>query len=285
MPSLFRKKYQKFQRFQAQTTSASAATKAPIFQANSVPVRTVAFMQDNTHLVSLNGHLSVRLWGLASQAEEWMLDASYVTPISCATISPDGSLAAVGSETGAVVVWDLGNRVVRYAFRSHTDCVTSIQFSPDSSILASASSNGTMIIWDMKTSRQIRKYNTRSDSKDSILAFYDNTSYATGSSGSSIRLWDVSHHSAQSLLILSGHIGSVNAAAFSPNGNRLISGSDDTTIRLWDMNAEETYAILRGHTGNVTAVEFSRGMSLIVSGSEDMTVRVWDNPMLPSCIP
>jgi WD40 repeat protein len=275
MASLFRKKFQKFQKVQSRTTSGSRTPETPTLQSNPIRINTLAFTHDNKHVISINGNLLVSKWNMVSQAEKWELDASYVTPMSCAAISPDGSLAAVGSDTGVVVAWDLENIVVRYAFRSHRSCVTSVQFSPDSSILASTSSNGTMILWDMNTSRQIRKYNTGPSSRDFVLAFRDSL-FATNSSDSSIKLWDVSHYSAQPRLILSGHTESVNAVAFSPDGNRLISGSDDTTIRLWGLDAEETYAILKSHTKKVTIVTFSRGASIIVSGSEDRTVRVWD---------
>ncbi|CCA77459.1 related to WD40-repeat protein (notchless protein), partial [Serendipita indica DSM 11827] len=76
---------------------------------------------------------------------------------------------------------------------------------------------------------------------------------------------------------LRGHSGSVVAVAFSPDGSRIVSGSRDQTIRLWDAKTGEPVGDpLRGHSNSVTAVAFSPDGSRIVSGSEDETIRLWD---------
>ncbi|KAG6330479.1 hypothetical protein ID866_8610 [Astraeus odoratus] len=76
---------------------------------------------------------------------------------------------------------------------------------------------------------------------------------------------------------LLGHTGSVRSVAFSPDGTRIVSGSFDNTVRVW--NAERGVQIgspLQGHTDYVTSVAFSPDGTRIVSGSYDQTVRVWD---------
>ncbi len=65
--------------------------------------------------------------------------------------------------------------------------------------------------------------------------------------------------------------------AYSPNGRHIISGSDDTTIRIWDAEtgADIVYP-LKGHTGPVCSVAYSPNRQYIISGSSDMTIRIWD---------
>ena len=59
------------------------------------------------------------------------------------------------------------------------------------------------------------------------------------------------------------------------DGSRIASGSDDKTVRVWDVATKECVATLEGHTDNVMAV-CSLGDGLrIASGSSDKTVRVW----------
>ncbi|KAB5588007.1 Vegetative incompatibility protein HET-E-1 [Ceratobasidium theobromae] len=68
----------------------------------------------------------------------------------------------------------------------------------------------------------------------------------------------------------------VNSAAFSPDGARIVSGSWDGTIRVW--NAHDGTLVagpFHGHTHSVTSVAFSPDGARIVSGSDDQTIRVW----------
>ncbi|CAG7845869.1 COMPASS-like H3K4 histone methylase component WDR5B {ECO:0000303/PubMed:19567704} Short=AtWDR5B {ECO:0000303/PubMed:19567704} [Serendipita indica DSM 11827] len=77
--------------------------------------------------------------------------------------------------------------------------------------------------------------------------------------------------------MLRGHTSAVGAVAFSPAGHRVVSGSDDETLRLWDVDTGAQVGLpLRGHAGMVCSVAFSPDGRSIVSGSYDRTIRLWD---------
>jgi DNA-binding beta-propeller fold protein YncE len=75
---------------------------------------------------------------------------------------------------------------------------------------------------------------------------------------------------------LRGHTGDIPSVAFSPDGKRILSGSDDNTVKVWDAVSGQEILTLKGHTNLVRSVAFSPDGKRIVSGSWDWTVKVWD---------
>ena len=75
---------------------------------------------------------------------------------------------------------------------------------------------------------------------------------------------------------LHGHSDLVSSVGFSPDGKRIVSGSLDKTIRLWDAGMGELLrAPLEGHQGPVVSVAFSPDSKHIVSGSLDKIIQLW----------
>ncbi|KZP17409.1 WD40 repeat-like protein, partial [Athelia psychrophila] len=76
---------------------------------------------------------------------------------------------------------------------------------------------------------------------------------------------------------LEGHEDEVNSVAFSPDGTKIVSGSDDKTVRVWDaVTGQAALPPLEGHEDWVMSVAFSPDGTEIVSRSSQGTVRLWD---------
>jgi len=73
-----------------------------------------------------------------------------------------------------------------------------------------------------------------------------------------------------------GHTDSVKTVAFSPDGNTAISGSSDSTIKLWDVQTGEEIRTFKGHSDKVYSVTFSPDGNTALSGSRDNTLKLWD---------
>ena len=76
--------------------------------------------------------------------------------------------------------------------------------------------------------------------------------------------------------ILSGHTDWVNSLAFFPDGASLVSGSNDKTIILWDVQTGGVVKTFYGHTDCVYSVSISADCTTIASGSKDKTIRLWN---------
>ena len=78
---------------------------------------------------------------------------------------------------------------------------------------------------------------------------------------------------------LEGHTGPVLTLALTPDGKRLVSGSEDRSVRVWDLETRKQIFESLGHTGRVHAVAVTPDGRRILSGSFDDTLRVWDAGM------
>ncbi|MFP6763974.1 MAG: hypothetical protein VB858_10155, partial [Planctomycetaceae bacterium] len=88
------------------------------------------------------------------------------------------------------------------------------------------------------------------------------------------RFWD--RRIASDLLTLEGHTDRVRSVAFSPDGVRLASSSNDRTLKVWDTVTGRLTRTLKGHRATVQSVSFSPDGKWLASGSGDRTVKVWD---------
>jgi WD40 repeat protein len=84
------------------------------------------------------------------------------------------------------------------------------------------------------------------------------------------------HLDAAQRAVLRGHKGGVNTVSYRPDGRRIVSGSRDKTVRVWDAESGAELAVLCGHESGVASVSYSPDGRRIVSGSADHTVRVWE---------
>ncbi|KIK71658.1 hypothetical protein GYMLUDRAFT_977718, partial [Collybiopsis luxurians FD-317 M1] len=77
--------------------------------------------------------------------------------------------------------------------------------------------------------------------------------------------------------ILRGHTGPVHSVAFSPDGKKIVSGSMDCSVQIWDAETGQAEGEpMQGHTKGVLSVAFSPDGKKIVTGSRDKLLQIWD---------
>ena len=94
-----------------------------------------------------------------------------------------------------------------------------------------------------------------------------------------LRGWEwyrLQHVRDQASMTLAGHQGYVTSVAFDRDDSRIVSGSRDGTIKIWDAATGTEIMTLRGHEQHVLCVALSQDGKRIASGSNDETIKVWD---------
>ena len=74
---------------------------------------------------------------------------------------------------------------------------------------------------------------------------------------------------------LTGHSEVVRSVAYSPDGRYLASGSQDKTIKIWEVATGNELRTLTGHSETVFSVAYSPDGRYLASGSADKTIKIW----------
>lgn len=155
--------------------------------------------------------------------------------------SPDGRWLAAAGRDGVVRVWDRVASGPPRDLPSDGRRVRALVFSPGGETLAAGGDGPTLRLWRFDPATNAFGGETGAPEELPIrpgkvhaLAFLDDNLLSVGGAMNDIRVWDTDTRSARA--VLKGHTGTVAALAASADGRRLVSGSFDTTVRVWDLD-------------------------------------------------
>jgi WD40 repeat protein/uncharacterized caspase-like protein len=169
----------------------------------------LAFSPNNQLLASAGSDADIKLWSVATGQEVNTL-MGHSVGVGAITFSPDGKKLASGGQDRMIMVWNIADGNPEVSYMGHHGWVNAVAFSPDGKKLASGSEDGEVRIWEV---------------------------VGPGPQGEPpvIR---------RPMQTLAGHTGSIRSLTFNADGKLLVSGSEDASMRLWDVAAGRELASL-----------------------------------------
>ena len=217
---------------------------------------------------------------------EWKSDAGAVASNTFVPVTPvaEGAAAnldilATTDADGEVSLWQLPDHQLLARWRGGNVSVTALASSADGAMLASGASDGKISLWNLAVD-PVKPLDTPSGAAVTVVAFNAQRTVCAvaGVSGGKPALLVRNLENGQVTHALLGHEATIRCAAFATDGKRLVTGADDKTVRVWNLDKRQQpeQAKLEGHAASVTAVAFSADGQQVLSGTADNAVRLWN---------
>ncbi len=263
-------------------------------------INIIRFSPDGTYL-AVGTDVGVWLYDV-QDGTETALFSDHVGQVNALAFSQDGNLLASGGfNNPAIEVWKLDNKSNYATIELNQPTITLSALAFYGRILVGYSSRE-VIYWKVEDSRALSKIDFAADFLTVVFS-RDGSNLAAIDKEEKIRLFDTRISSQYAML--PGHRGGrdsdIHALAFSPDNSMLLSGGEDRTVLIWDVQDQVRMKTLRGHNAWVTAVAwsedgktvasgdavafstervkslvFSHDGTTLASGSNDGTVLLWD---------
>jgi len=275
-------------------------------------VNSVVVSSDNKYIISGSFDRTIKIWNLSTFELVTTLEG-HTDSVSSVVVSGNkfgnniGKQYIIsGSSDTTIKIWDLSTFELVTTLEGHTVSIYSVAVSGiinttdkfgnniGKQYIISGSYDRTIKIWDLSTFRLVATLEGHTASVNSVVVsgiinYPNNISkqyIISGSFDETIKIWDLSTF--KLVKTLEGHtnfvmsvavISSVENTTNLPDNigkQYIISGSYDSTIKIWDFSTFELVKTLEGHTNSVNSVVISSDNKYIISGSYDHTIKIWD---------
>ncbi|POY70402.1 hypothetical protein BMF94_6683 [Rhodotorula taiwanensis] len=173
-------------------------------------------------------------------------------------------------------VWDIASGETTHVLRGHEGSVLCLQY--DSEILVTGSSDSTVIVWDLVgdpatgRGKYEEKMKLVGHGMGVLDLCFDDQYIVSCSKDTKTHVWE--RATGTLYRVLQGHRGPVNAVQI--QGDRVLTASGDSLMKLWDLHSGQALRTFTGHTRGLACVSWAPSGRYFVSSSNDKTIKLWD---------
>lgn len=232
-----------------------------------------------THVLSASQDGKLIVWNgqTTNKIQAIPLRSSWV--MTCAYEPTKGKMVACGGLDNMCSIYALGDPSMTRATKelaAHDGYLSCCRFINEQQILTS-SGDSTCILWDVDRAEQQMTFNDHGGDVMSLAMHPTNDKiFVSGSCDTTSKLWDLRTESA--VQTFTGHESDINSVAFFPNGNGFVTGSDDSTCRLFETRCYSQLAELGDDKilCGITSVGVSNSGRVLFGGYDDYNCYGWD---------
>ena len=239
-------------------------------------VNAVAFSSDGQLLATANQSGGAYVWDFPSGVPEGESVSAIGQPLNSVMFNPvNSNLVVTADDDGYARIFNFSNKnqQVGKPFGEPGYAMNAAAFSPDGKRIVTASSDGYAQIWNSADRKQIGKQFGYGSSMSSAV-FSTSGKIVTTESDGKTYIWDATKTSPVKVTEIQEPGNVPDNAAFSPDGNTVVTAGADGTAREWDASTGTQVLTFAGHSGSINTVAFS-GPELITASS-DGTAKIWD---------
>ncbi|KAI3387679.1 hypothetical protein SNEBB_005282 [Seison nebaliae] len=238
----------------------------------------ISFMRDGKSIVS--GWNDGKIRSFYPETGNLMYeihDTHHKGVTALATTSDCGSIVSGGGE-GMIRVWEISrqSQSLIATMKEHKNAVSCIKINKKNNECVTSSLDGTCIIWDLK--RFIRNSVLFANTLFKTISYHPNEYHViTGGSDHKMAYWEV-FDGTQIRELEASTSGSINGIDIDPEGEHLVTGSEDKLVKLWDYNKGIVSHVGFGHGGEITRVSICPLRRHIISVGNDGAILRWRFP-------
>ncbi|NQV34271.1 MAG: TIR domain-containing protein [Phycisphaeraceae bacterium] len=252
----------------AKVWAADSGELLASFDGHPGSVPCAAFSPDGTRLLTFSENVAA-IWNLSKDQEPVLL--LHQAWINTASFSPDGKRVVTAANDDSAQVWDTESGQRLLSLRGHTGRVHTAEFGPDGHSIVTSSWDTLAKVWD---AGQLAVHVMPPKRRASSATFSpDGARLAVG--GQRAEIWEAK--TGKVIRSIDAHPEwGVRSVAFSPDGKRLVTASEDRTCKVLDVATGAELTTFRGHDARVMSASFSHDGRRVVSAALDHTAQVWD---------